>query len=88
MNINPKALWTRIHKFSPNFDGFFNNKQKKKTQKTIKDIDDFEPCMSDLSSTSDEEHDNSKLFTIFITADQWKCMQRDDGISNKLKSGI
>lgn len=27
-NMNKKSLWTRIHKFSPNFENFFNQKKK------------------------------------------------------------
>lgn len=87
-NIHPKALWTRIHKFSPNFDDFFNN--KKRHIQTTSYNDDSDPATSDLNSSSDQEsqNDDSLVHTVFISAEQWKIMQRDDDIKNKLKPGI
>lgn len=87
-NIHPKALWTRIHKFSPYFDNFFNNK-KQHIHTTLVD-NDSNPDTSDLNSSSDQEsqNDDSLIYTVFISAEQWKIMQRDDGIKNKLKPGF
>lgn len=89
--ITPKALWTRIYKLSPNFDAFFESGLKQNyIIPNYKEDDsisiDSEICISDHTDYFNE--DSISILTIFITSLQWKEMQRDDGVKNKLKPGV
>lgn len=86
-NMNTKALWTRIHKFSPNVENFFYNNNKQ-VLSTVEDYDNSEISSNSSNSSSDDQSDKCNVYTISITADKWKIMQRDDEIRNKLKSGV
>jgi len=76
------------YKFLPYFDDFFINK-KQHIQKTFYD-DDSDSATSSLNSSLDGEsqNDDSIIYTVFISAGQWKIMQRDDGVKNKLMAGV
>lgn len=90
-NIMPKALWTRIFKYSPNYYMFFEcgSKQCKAIYKPIeKDNSIYDELLSN-SDHGDSNNENSiKILSIYVSAKSWKEIQRDDGLKNKLKPGV
>lgn len=68
--MNPKALWTRIHKFSPNLENFFNNTNKINISSVVEYLDDSELSLSNSDISSDDSFDKYHIYTIFISAEK------------------
>lgn len=90
-NITPKALWTRIFKYSPNYDKFFESESKQcKTTFIPIDHDNIVSDEQLFNSDHDEYNDENtiRILTIYVSAKSWNEIQRDDGLKNKLKPGV
>lgn len=90
-NITPKALWTRIFKYSPDYDKFFESGSKQHKMFFIPIEQDN--IISDeqlFNSEHDECNDENtvRILTIYVSAKLWNEIQRDDGLKNKLKPGV
>lgn len=85
-NITPKALWTRIFKYSPNYDKFFESESKQcKTTFIPIDHDNIVSDEQLFNSDHDEYNDENtiRILTIYVSAKSWNEIQRDDGLKNK-----
>lgn len=91
-NITPKALWTRLHKYSPNFDNFFESVSKHDHITHLLSEEDNYTSEDQFSNSDDsdlnEANNTVNIYSIFVSAEMWNEIQRNDGIKNKLKPGV